>query len=311
MPRRMYSLSLLLYVSNKTNDKKTGCWFWLDDLYDIEEGADGDQMLFFRVDSPLDNDLGSSSLPSVGNQLRSSGSLTTLRGVIISISVIFALALLCSTTYISYKRTKRKDRNIKEHHTLQLYGSEDLMDQDNQSGEDDKKDIDVPFFEFETILDATDNFSKAYKLGQGGFGPVYKGKFPGGEEIAVKRLSSNSGQDLLYEYMPNKSLDAFIFDLKPNIEMNPKISDFGLARIVGRRDKESNTTRVMGTYGYMAPEYALEGQFSVKSDAFSFGVVVLEIISGKKNTSFVDSQLAQSLLGMELVERRETIDFTG
>ncbi|KAL8088120.1 hypothetical protein AgCh_038043 [Apium graveolens] len=305
--------------SNSYN-RKNGCWFWSDDLNDIQEGSDGDHhVIFIRVDRPSVN-----------------------------------------------------DQNIKENQALQLFDNEDLTE-DNRFGEDDKKDIDVPFYEFQSIVDATDNFADAYKLGQGGFGPVYKGKFPGGEEIAVKRLSSNSGQGLkefknevvliaklqhrnlvrllgycikgkekilLYEYMPNKSLDAFIFDEKLSIllnwarrfdiitgvargllylhqdsrlriihrdmkasnillddEMNPKISDFGLARIVGRRDTESNTTRVMGTYGYMAPEYAVEGQFSVKSDAFSFGVVVLEMISGKKNTGFFKSELALSLLG--------------
>nr|XP_009796862.1 PREDICTED: G-type lectin S-receptor-like serine/threonine-protein kinase At4g03230 [Nicotiana sylvestris] len=104
--------------------------------------------------------------------------------------------------------------------------------------------IDVPYIHLETILAATDNFSNAIKLGQGGFGPVYKGIFPGEKEIAVKRLSTHSGQGidefknevtliaklqhrnlvrllgycinkteqiLLYEYMLNKSLDTFIF----------------------------------------------------------------------------------------------------
>lgn len=66
------------------------------------------------------------------------------------------------------------DRKIKENQALQLFDNEDLTDQDNQFGEDDKKDIDVPFFEFESIVDATENFAEAYKLGQGGFGPVYK-----------------------------------------------------------------------------------------------------------------------------------------
>ncbi|KVH95943.1 Concanavalin A-like lectin/glucanase, subgroup, partial [Cynara cardunculus var. scolymus] len=236
----------------------------------------------------------------------------------------------------------------------------------------DRKGIVVPFFGFRTISSATQNFSLANKLGQGGFGPVYKGKLPGGTEIAVKRLSSRSGQGLkefknevvliaklqhrnlvrllgysmkdhemilLYEYMPNKSLDRFIFDrtlcmcldwamrfdiimgiargllylhqdsrlriihryLKTsNVlldeEMTPKISDFGLAKIVEGRETEASTGRVIGTYGYMSPEYALNGLFSVKSDVFSFGVVVLEIISGRRNTGYYQNQQAFSLV---------------
>ncbi|MBA0580235.1 hypothetical protein Gorai_022464 [Gossypium raimondii] len=68
--------------------------------------------------------------------------------------------------------------------------------------------------------------------------------------------------------------------------MNPKISDFGLARKFGVDQIQAKTKRVVGTYGYMSLEYALDGLFSMKSDVFSFGVLVLEIISGKKNRGF-------------------------
>ncbi|CAH8338916.1 unnamed protein product [Eruca vesicaria subsp. sativa] len=221
---------------------------------------------------------------------------------------------------------------------------------------------DLQIFTFETVALATDYFSDANKLGEGGFGPVYKGRLVDVEEVAIKRLSIASGQGLvefkneamliaklqhtnlvqllgcciekdekmlIYEYMPNKSLDYFLFDsLRKNVldwtlrfmimegivqgllylhkysrlkvihrdikasnilldeDMNPKISDFGMARIFGAQESRANTKRVAGTFGYMSPEYFREGLFSAKSDVFSFGVLMLEIICGRKNNSF-------------------------
>ncbi|KAL8467903.1 hypothetical protein ACS0TY_031230 [Phlomoides rotata] len=231
---------------------------------------------------------------------------------------------------------------------------------------------DFLLFKFETLTNATNNFAEANKLGKGGFGPVYKGKLTNGREIAVKRLSQASGQGvqefmnevvlitklqhrnlvrllgccveskemmLIYEYMPNKSLDFFLFDssqeildwrkrvniiegicrgllylhrdsrlkiihrdLKPsNILLdnnwNPKISDFGMARIYGTKQDHVSTLRVVGTYGYMAPEYAIEGRFSEKSDVFSFGILVLEIATGRKNTGFYHQDGHSNLTG--------------
>uniref|UniRef100_A0A803NE47 Uncharacterized protein n=1 Tax=Chenopodium quinoa TaxID=63459 RepID=A0A803NE47_CHEQI len=184
-------------------------------------------------------------------------------------------------------------------------------------------------FDLRTLEAATNNFSDDHKLGQGGFGSVYKGTLENGQEIAVKRLSKISSQGaeefknevvlianlqhrnlvkllgfclageeklLVFEYVPNKSLNYFLFDSQPRIihrdlksgnilldaNMNPKIADFGLARIFKVEQTVDDTSRIVGTYGYMAPEYAMHGQFSVKTDVYSFGVLVLEIVSGKK-----------------------------
>ncbi|EYU27836.1 hypothetical protein MIMGU_mgv1a024707mg [Erythranthe guttata] len=79
-------------------------------------------------------------------------------------------------------------------------------------------------------------------------------------------------------------------------EMNPKIADFGMARLFGQGETLGNTNRIVGTYGYMSPEYAMHGEFSVKSDVFSFGVLVLEIISGQKNTSIRNGENVENLL---------------
>ncbi|XP_027125018.1 G-type lectin S-receptor-like serine/threonine-protein kinase RKS1 isoform X1 [Coffea arabica] len=215
------------------------------------------------------------------------------------------------------------------------------------------------FFQLTALQIATNFFSDLNRLGHGGFGPVYKGLMPNGEEVAVKKLSLDSRQGvrefanevklllkiqhknlvtllgccvegpekmLVYEYLPNKSLDFFLFDKEksPSLDwtkrlqiitgvargllylheeaperiihrdikasnilldnqLNPKISDFGLARLFPGDDTHLNTFRISGTHGYMAPEYALHGYLSVKTDVFSFGVLVLEIVSGRKN----------------------------
>ncbi|XP_006664960.2 cysteine-rich receptor-like protein kinase 10 [Oryza brachyantha] len=231
---------------------------------------------------------------------------------------------------------------------------------------------DLPLMDLASIHAATDSFSKANKLGEGGFGPVYRGVLPGGAEIAVKRLSARSRQGaaefrneveliaklqhrnlvrllgwcaerdeklLVYEFLPNGSLDAFLFnegksaelgwrtrhniivgiargllylhedsllkvvhrDLKAsNVllddKMSPKISDFGMAKIFEDECNEVNTGRVVGTYGYMAPEFALDGVYSVKSDVFSFGVLLLEILSGQRNGALYLEEHQQSLI---------------
>ncbi|XXG69609.1 hypothetical protein AAC387_Pa06g2426 [Persea americana] len=121
-----------------------------------------------------------------------------------------------------------------------------------------------------------------------------------------------SGQEkiLIYEYMRNKSLDSIVFDEKRcstldwttrfsiivDDDLNPKISDFGMARLFGQNQAQGNTDRIVGTYGYMSPEYAIKGHFSVKSDAFSFGVILLEIITGKRNNYYCDC-CSLSLIG--------------
>ncbi|KAM3683873.1 hypothetical protein ACJW31_12G182000 [Castanea mollissima] len=242
----------------------------------------------------------------------------------------------------------------------------------SELGERKKEDVDVPLFNFTTVATATNKFSPANVIGAGGFGPVYKGRLCNGQDIAVKRLSKNSRQGLeefknevlliaklqhknlvkllgycvqgdekilIYEYMPNKSLDCFIFeqndtllawpkrfdiiigivrgllylhqdsrlqvihrDLKASnilldINLNPKISDFGLARTFVGDESEVKTDRVVGTYGYMSPEYAIDGRFSMKSDVFSMGVLMLEIVSAMKIRKFFHPNHHHNLLG--------------
>ncbi|MFQ6647987.1 hypothetical protein Gotur_021481 [Gossypium turneri] len=78
--------------------------------------------------------------------------------------------------------------------------------------------------------------------------------------------------------------------------MNPKITDFGMARLFAVYQIQGSTNRIVGTYGYMAPEYAMHGQFSVKSNVFSYGVLVLEILSGQKNRAFHNGSNIEELL---------------
>jgi len=234
----------------------------------------------------------------------------------------------------------------------------------DSSGEEDIGHVEPNQLNLLVLRAATNNFSEENKLGEGGFGQVFKGTLQDRQEIAVKRLSQNSKQGfpelknelvlaqklkhrnlvqllgvslqeeklLVYEYMPNRSLDTFLLDpvrrqqldwnrrfviingiargllylhqearlkvihrdLKPSnvlldADMNPKISDFGIARAFLGDQSKDITRRSVGTLGYMSPEYAYWGHVSTKSDMFSFGVILLEVVTGRRNNSAYDS----------------------
>ncbi|KAL3833139.1 hypothetical protein ACJIZ3_007875 [Penstemon smallii] len=218
-------------------------------------------------------------------------------------------------------------------------------------------------FKYETLEKATNYFDPSRKVGQGGAGSVYKGTLPNGKVVAVKRLFFSTRQWvdeffnevnlisgiehknlvkllgcsiegpeslLVYEFVPNKSLEQYLFDKnrvkllnwkeRYNIivgtaegiaflhggselriihrdikssnvlldqNLDAKIADFGLARCFAA-DKSHLSTGIAGTLGYMAPEYIVKGQLTEKADVYSFGVLVLEIVSGRKNNAFVE-----------------------
>ncbi|XP_010492632.1 PREDICTED: G-type lectin S-receptor-like serine/threonine-protein kinase At1g11280 isoform X2 [Camelina sativa] len=311
-----------------------GCLLWSQELIDTVRYSIGGEFLSIR--------LASSELAGSRKTKIIAGSIS------LSIFVILAFA---SYKYWRY-RAKQNDSWKNGLETQEISG--------------------LTFFEMNTIRAATNNFNVSNKLGQGGFGPVYKGKLSDRKEVAVKRLSSSSGQGteefmneiklisklqhrnlvrllgccidgeeklLIYEFLVNKSLDNFLFDLTLKLQidwpkrfniiqgvargllylhrdsclrvihrdlkvsnilldenMNPKISDFGLARMFRGTQHQDNTRRVVGTLGYMSPEYAWTGMFSEKSDIYAFGVLQLEIISGKKISSFSCGKEGKTLL---------------
>ncbi|RDX66711.1 G-type lectin S-receptor-like serine/threonine-protein kinase, partial [Mucuna pruriens] len=336
------------YANLDTSGGGSGCSIWFGDLVDLRVSESG-QDLYVRMailDTGEDNDAKQKHPKKVV--------LVVAIAIIVSLVVLMLLAF----AYIYMTKTKYKENGIS-------------TEEEYEGGQEEN--FELPFFDLATIINATNNFSIDKKLGEGGFGPVYKGTMLDGREIAVKRLSRSSGQGLkefknevilcaklqhrnlvkvlgccveeeekmlVYEYMPNKSLDSFLFDsiqsklldwpMRFNIlcaiargllylhqdsrlriihrdlkasnilldnNMNPKISDFGLAKMCGGDQVEGNTTRIVGTYGYMAPEYAIDGLFSTKSDVFSFGVLLLEIVSGKKNRTVTYEDKSYNLIG--------------
>ncbi|XP_009784604.1 cold-responsive protein kinase 1 [Nicotiana sylvestris] len=243
----------------------------------------------------------------------------------------------------------------------------------------------VTLFSYKELRIATDDFSPVNKIGEGGFGSVYKGRLRSGKMAAIKVLSSESKQGvkeflteikvisdvehgnlvklygccieddhriLIYNYLENNSLAqtllggghssiqfswrtrtkicigvakglAYLHEqVKPHIihrdikasnilldkDLTPKISDFGLAKLIPP-NMTHVSTRVAGTIGYLAPEYAIRGQATRKSDVYSYGVLLIEIVTGRCNTNTrlpIDEQYLLERT-WQLYERKELI----
>ncbi|XP_073285439.1 G-type lectin S-receptor-like serine/threonine-protein kinase At4g27290 [Primulina huaijiensis] len=325
--------------------KGNGCLIWYEELIDIKRTVSDGQVIYVRM--------ASTEAETVADPERKK------RKTVLTASFASALGIVLIGLSLSlYIRKRSIDPTIStqgKYHAIQEKNSE------------------IRLFDISIILKATGKFATENKLGEGGFGPVYKGMLEDGQEIAVKRLSKESMQGLdefkneiifiaklqhrnlirliggcvqgeervlIYEYMPNKSLDVILFDQRKKLlldwerrfniingiargllylhqdsrltiihrdlkasnilldsDMNPKISDFGIARSFGGNETAARTRRVVGTYGYMSPEYAIDGMFSVKSDVFSFGVLALEIVTGMSNRGFTHDDHNLNLLG--------------
>ncbi|KAK3165651.1 hypothetical protein QOZ80_1AG0036010 [Eleusine coracana subsp. coracana] len=333
----------------------TGCVMWTTGLTDLRVYPDFGQDLFVR--------LAAEDLEVISKSRKA-------RTMIATGASISALAFLLAVAACLLIWRRRNRIRIPVVGSSKWSSSRGTGRRYEGSSHDD--DLELPIFDLGTIAAATDGFSVNNKLGEGGFGPVYKGTLEDGQEIAVKTLSKTSVQGLdefknevmliaklqhrnlvrllgcsisgeerilVYEYMVNKSLDYLLFE-KSNVvldwevryriiegitrgllylhqdsryriihrdlkaanvlldkEMTPKISDFGMARIFGSDETEINTRKVVGTYGYMSPEYAMDGVYSVKSDIFSYGVLLMEIVSGRRNRGLYSYSNHLNLIG--------------
>ncbi|KAI9083685.1 hypothetical protein K1719_034386 [Acacia pycnantha] len=278
------------------HERNLGCMIWNADLLDIQSMPDGGVDVYIR--------LANSELGKGRRKMKTPIIISVLLGTILITVSGYFLWKKCSTQKGEMNMQSQDKRRIM--HLKQIHIPE------------------LSLFDLKEMAAATNNFDIANKLGQGGFGPVYKGKLEDGQGIAVKRLSRSSGQGmdefinevelisklqhrnlvrllgcctegeeiLVYEYMPNKSLDSYIFD-----PLQRKSVDWGKRSNIIEGIARGKYERIVGTYGYISPEYATRGLYSEKSDVFSFGVLLLEIVSGRKNTSLYEEEESLTLLG--------------
>ncbi|CDO99667.1 unnamed protein product [Coffea canephora] len=362
-----------------------GCMVWVTDLVDIRQSSYGGEDLYLRV---ANSELG----------VKRRYTKVIISCVAIAVGFLLVVSICRVQRWKAKRRVMHTDTHLNEQNSetrnwctikgfrkncrvvgLLLSGNRGTL---RETTREDIKEgpasargssSELSMIDINMIKIATNNFSEANKLGEGGFGTVYKGKLEDGQQIAVKRLSRHAGQGMeefknevilvsklqhrnlvrllgcciqgeekivILEYLKNRSLDTFLFDRTRRLEldwgkrfhiiqgiargllylhrdsclriihrdlkasnilldddMNPKISDFGLARPFRVTQEQANTRRVVGTMGYMSPEYAMGGLFSEKSDVYSFGVLLLEIVSSKKNTGLGFHEKYLNLLG--------------
>ncbi|KAK8706768.1 hypothetical protein V6N13_057844 [Hibiscus sabdariffa] len=292
------------------------------------------------------------------------GLIVACLGVGILLFIVFASVCICCKDDFSAVSIQHKQENVAPPLlTIAIGSGSNTVDTKGSTG----------IFTYEELVIATDGFSQSNLIGQGGFGYVYKGRLPTGQDVAVKKLKAGSRQGerefqaevetisrvhhkhlvslvgycinraerlLIYEFVPNKTLEFHLHengqpvilwesrlkiaigsakgiaylhedcsptiihrDIKAaNILLDPrfeaKVSDFGLAKIFFDASPSVThiSTRVMGTFGYLAPEYALTGKLTDKSDVYSYGVMLLELITGRRPIIKLESSVNHSLV---------------
>ncbi|ESQ46735.1 hypothetical protein EUTSA_v10028322mg [Eutrema salsugineum] len=317
------------YANTNMKDGGSGCVIWFGDLIDLRKNNIAGQDLFVRLAAT------DAEAAAEANRKRKKKS-TKMIMVIVGVAIVLLLGCIIFIMTCIWRRKKRPARAIAEAPIAATETSIGVLRCEPM--------------DLLTVATATQHFSDSNKIGQGGFGIVYKGLLDN-QTVAVKRLLRRSAQGmqgfanevrlmasvqhinlvqvlgycfegdemiLVFEFLENSSLDTYIFDKTQSSKLDwekrllittgiargllylhqdsrnilldkdmvPKIADFGMARLFGSDETEAATSTVVGTYGYMSPEYAIDRICSVKSDVFSFGVLVLEIISGRRNTEF-------------------------
>ncbi|KAK3439929.1 hypothetical protein EUGRSUZ_B00264 [Eucalyptus grandis] len=243
----------------------------------------------------------------------SGGSSMVRITIAITSSATVVTLLVLIGAYIGYKKYSKKKQM--QNNLMQLRASKSKFSL---------------YFKYKTLEKATNFFDDSRKLGQGGGGSVYKGILPDGKVVAVKRLVFNTCQWRIESIVAvNNATPVLTWEERLHIiigtaeglaylhggcgvkiihrdiktsnilldeNLTAKISDFGLARCIAL-DKSHLSTGIAGTFGYMAPEYLMRGQLTEKADVYAFGVLVLEILSGRKNSVYTrgSSSILQSV----------------